>query len=84
MRTFVFNSRVDPGVLGFTHDATGSNLPPEYAPWTPATEGGAILLGDDTDHVSDAHVVFDAIRRDGFFLAVGGYEDEIRKNSTAH
>jgi hypothetical protein len=84
MQVFVFNSRVDPDLLGFSQDATGRNLPLEYSPWEPATEGGAVLLGDDADHISDANVVLNAVRRDGFFLAVGGYEDEGPSRSTSH
>lgn len=84
MHIFVFYSRIDTEVLGFTHDATGRKLPPEYAPWESAAAGGAVLLGDDPDHVSDANIVLDGIRRDGFFLAVGGYEDEGPRRTTAH
>jgi hypothetical protein len=75
MHIFVFYSRLDPDVLGFTQHASGQNLPPEYRPWEPAAAGGAVLLGDDAAHVSDAHIVLEGIRRDGFFIAVGGYED---------
>lgn len=62
-------------MLGFTADQAGANLPPVYAPWTAATEGGAILV-HDAESESDADMVLDGIRRDGFFMAVGGYEDE--------
>jgi hypothetical protein len=79
-----FYSRVGPDILGFTHDTTGRTLPPEYAPWDCAAKGGAVLLGDDPNHVSDANIVLDGIRRDGFFLAVGGYEDAGSRRSTAH
>jgi hypothetical protein len=75
MRVFVFISAKDRDVLGFTADQAGANLPREYAPWTAATEGGAVLVRD-AESESDADIVLDGIRRDGFFMAVGGYEDE--------
>jgi hypothetical protein len=75
MRVFVFVSTKDQDVLGFTADQVGANLPREYAPWTAATEGGAVLV-HDAESESDADIVLDGIRRDGFFMAVGGYEDE--------
>jgi hypothetical protein len=76
---FVFVSSKDREVLGFTADQTGGNLPSGYAPWEPATGGGAVLVGSD-----DADPVTEAVRRDGFFLAVGGYEDEGRGASSVH
>ena len=42
---FLFFSQVDRDLLGFTADKTGSNLPPEYAPWKHALGGAAIPLG---------------------------------------
>ena len=80
MAIFVFISTRDPNVVGFTASQDGGNLPFQYAPWRPATDGGAVMLGDDTD----ASTVMDAVRRDGFFLASGGYEDEPRPPPTAH
>jgi hypothetical protein len=74
MRVYVFVSTKDREVLAFTADQAAANLPPDYAPWKPATHGGAVLLGDYPD--DDAHVVLEAIRSDGFFLAVGRDEDE--------
>ena len=75
MRVFVFISATDRDVLGFTADQVGANLPREYAPWTAATEGGAVLVHNAASE-SDTDIVLDGIRRDGFFMAVGGYEDE--------
>jgi hypothetical protein len=75
---FVFISARDRAVLGFTSDQTGCNLPREYAPWEPATQGGAVLVGGESDPVTKA------VRRDGFFLAVGGYEDEPPAESALH
>jgi hypothetical protein len=74
MRIFVFISSKDNEVLGFTNDQAGANLPPDYAPWEPATHGGAPLSADYPD--DDARVVLEAVRIDGFCLTVGGYEDE--------
>jgi hypothetical protein len=71
MRVFVFISTRDRELIGFTADQEGANLPPGYGPWRSAAEGGAVLLnGGDADPVTEA------VTRDGFFLAVGGYEDE--------
>lgn len=64
MHIFVFNSLKDADVIGCSHDATGGNLPVEYAPWEPAGAGGAVLIGGDVGPVAEA------IRRDGFFIAV--------------
>jgi hypothetical protein len=76
MRVFVFISAKDEDVLGFTADQVGANLPREYAPWTAAAEGGAVLV-HDAKNESDVDIVLDGIHRDGFFMAVGGYEDEL-------
>jgi hypothetical protein len=84
MRVFAFISGRDRDVLGFTAHQDGANLPSGYAPWNPAAAGGAVLLGDDADHASDANIVFDGIRRDGYFLAVGGYEDDAPINPARH
>src|ERR1700744_3850483 len=75
MRVFVFISAKDQDVLGFTTDQVGANLPRDYAPWVAATEGGAVLV-NDAESEADADIVLDGIRRDGFFMAVGGDEDE--------
>jgi hypothetical protein len=82
MRVFVFIYTKDREVLGFTADQAAANLPPDYAPSKPATHGGADLLGDYPD--DDAHFALEAVRSDGFFLAVGGYEDEGLVRPTAH
>ena len=83
MRVFVFISTTDRDVLGFTADQAGANLPPEYAPWTPATEGGAVLVHNAEDE-SDADIVLYGIRRDGFFMAVGGFGNEPMQLATCH
>jgi hypothetical protein len=75
---FVFMSTRDRQLLGFTADQAGGDLPQGCAPWEPATEGGAVLVGGDTGPVSEA------VRRDGVFLAVGGYEDESSPNPLIH
>jgi hypothetical protein len=79
MRIFVFASAKDPGLLGFTASQAAENLPVDYAPWIPAETGGAVLLGG-----GDADPVIEVVRRDGFFLAVGGYEDEVLVRSAHH
>ena len=79
MRAFVFVSSKDPQVLGFAPNKAGSSLPAVYGPWKPMDTGGAILVGDDPD----VSVVIEGIRHDGYFIAVGGYEDEPYLPSTA-
>ena len=79
MRIFVFISAKDPELLGFTASQAAENLPVVYAPWIPAETGGAVLLGG-----GDADPVFEVVRRDGFFLAIGGYEDEVLVRSAHH
>jgi hypothetical protein len=64
MYIFIFNSRQDSGVVGFTPDVTGGNLPPEYAPWEPAKEGGAALIGKDIGPFGQG------LSRDGYYIAV--------------
>jgi hypothetical protein len=71
MRVFVFISAKNPALLGFTTSQAAANLPTHYVPWRPAEAGGAILLGG-----GDADPVVEAVRRDGIFLAVGGYDNE--------
>ena len=79
MRVFVFISTRDREVIGFTTDQEGGNLPPGYAPWRSAAGGGAVLLGG-----GDADPVIEAVSRDGFFLAVGGYEEELPIIASIH
>ncbi len=54
----------DPDVLGFTCDATGGNLPLDYAPWQPSIEGDAVLVGGGVGPVAEA------IWRDRFLIAI--------------
>jgi hypothetical protein len=53
MMVFELISAKDRDVLGFTANQVGANLPPEYAPGTPATAGGTVLV-TDTEDKSDA------------------------------
>jgi hypothetical protein len=39
MKVHIFQSGRRPDVFGFTSDATGGNLPVEFAPWTCAGVG---------------------------------------------
>jgi hypothetical protein len=62
MRIYLFVSRTHPGVLAFTADATGENLPPEYAPWQASGSGAAVPVGDEDSAIAAS------VRREGYFL----------------
>jgi hypothetical protein len=64
MYIFIFNSRQDSAVIGFTPDVTGGNHPIEYAPWKPAKEGGVFLIGKDITPFGQG------LSRDGYYIAI--------------
>ena len=72
MRVYVFNSVSFPDVSAFTVDATGGNLPAEYALWLPASEAVVMLNRVESDPI----IV--AIKRDGYFVV-----DDKRPTPTA-
>jgi hypothetical protein len=45
-----------------TSDATGGNLPANYAPWRAVNDGNALVVGAKTDPVAMA------VTRNGYFL----------------
>lgn len=49
-------------VSASTSDATGGNLPANYAPWHPVNNGNALVIGAKTDPVAMA------VTRNGYFL----------------
>jgi hypothetical protein len=61
MTLYLFMSKVH-GVRAFTSDATGDNLPADYAPWTRADHRSAMPVGDSDNFVAKA------VRKDGYFL----------------
>lgn len=65
---FMFRSEKDGGVLAFTDDRDGGNLPADLAPWVPLG-GNALPIGDGVgDALGGVDAVLDGISRDGFFL----------------
>lgn len=66
MPILVFESSLEPGLVGFTRADAGYNLPSAFAPWTqtgripPGTEVGDALLA--------------GLLRNGFYLSRGGVE----------
>ncbi len=68
MQIFIFRSKKDATVHGFTRDKTGANLPPEYGPWEPLG-GKAIPAGSALAGIGNADAVLIAMEAEGFYLA---------------
>lgn len=62
MKVYVFRSRKDPEVYGFTSDDTGMNLPADLEPWQ--AQGGAM----PTAQARASDIILDTIRDRGFYL----------------
>jgi hypothetical protein len=62
MPIYLFASTKDPNMSAFTSDATGANLPAEFAPWQPVNAGSALSTGAGADPVSME------VRERGFYL----------------
>jgi hypothetical protein len=71
MRIYLFGSESH-SVRGFTADATGADLPTDYAPWSALDTGTAITAGP-ADRLSAI------VRRDGFFLLSGNEKGSKKK-----
>lgn len=68
MQVFIFRSKINPGMVGFTTRRGGGNLPAEYAPWEPL-DRVSMLPGAPVAGVSGgSDAVLAGIQRDGFFL----------------
>jgi hypothetical protein len=65
MEIYRFESSTHTSVKAFTADATGANLPADYAPWAPSGKGSAVPIGRDTDPIALE------IQRHGYFLLSG-------------
>ena len=76
---FLFLSQADRDLMGFTVDKTGSNLPPEYAPWKPASGGVAIPLGG-----GNTSSIIEAVQQDGYLLMSVARRDEGTDRPTEH
>jgi hypothetical protein len=69
MHVFTFRSETHPGMTGFTTRRTGDNLPQEFGPWLPVSQG-AMHAGDPVTGVyRGADAVLAGIDRDGFYIA---------------
>jgi hypothetical protein len=64
MRIYVFVSDKHSGVLGFTSEGTGANLPGAYGPWREEVVPGICVIATDNDPISDA------VCRDGFYISI--------------
>jgi hypothetical protein len=62
MQIYIFVSDLHSSIRAFTSDATGGNLPTEYAPWHAVNGGRAMAIGSDRDPLARA------VAQDGFFL----------------
>jgi hypothetical protein len=70
MKLHIFKSGKVAHVYGFTSDASGSNLPVEFAPWTLSEEGSAeIGPNSSLAGIGGSGPIFAAIQRDGFYVA---------------
>jgi hypothetical protein len=69
MKLYLFWSDLDIGVLGFTSDAAGQNLPAEFAPWSKNGQGEAIFRGP-ADEPTEGFInpILRAVHRDGVYL----------------
>lgn len=84
MTLHLFHSLAVPNVFGFTQDATGTNLPPEYAPWEHAGEDAVfnIALSQETLVDGIANPICTAVERDGYYL--GRTRHPLRPARTIH
>jgi hypothetical protein len=72
MQIYIFVSDLRVSVRAFTADATGGNLPTEYAPWHAVNGGRAMAVGSDQDPLVRA------VAHDGFFLVTTQDQAEMR------
>lgn len=66
----LFQSAANPEVFGFTQDATGENLPAQYAPWRKSSKGGSLYLGagEYSAQLGSDDPVIRAVQTQGFYL----------------
>ena len=64
--SYVFQSGASPGLRGFTDDARGQKLPPEYGPWTLVTK---VEPFEDWIFRNSRAVVATGIFENGFYLS---------------
>jgi hypothetical protein len=65
MHIYMFASRHDASVFGFTDNPTGSNLPAEFAPW----HALGIQVMSGAGSANGAEMILAAIRVSGYYLA---------------
>lgn len=74
MQAFIFVSQKDLTLLAYSSKKDGSNLPPEWGPWThanPANPASAITPGGSLAGVGAADPVIADLERQGFHLTRG-------------
>ncbi|HBK09043.1 MAG TPA: hypothetical protein DDZ81_24825 [Acetobacteraceae bacterium] len=66
----LFQSDANPGVFGFTRDATGQNLPARFAPWRKNPRAGSLFLGagESSAQVGTGDPVIRAVETQGYYL----------------
>jgi hypothetical protein len=69
MRIYVFVSRKDPNVLGFTLNETGDNLPAALGPWYQEVIPGIRVIDVENDPISEA------VRQHGYFVTTDRISD---------
>jgi len=67
MLVYSFHSGADREVYGFTQDATGANLPAQYAPWHPHGSHN-INPGDGPRIGVDSGAILAGIQANGYYL----------------
>lgn len=72
MIVHLFMSGIDPDVVGFTTDASGANLPPQFAPWQQSGSAMQIGSGEVIAGVASSDAVIRGVQRDGHHLVRGG------------
>ncbi len=68
MRVFIFRSEKDPGILAYTPDKAGANLPAALAPWQPLG-GNALMTGSFSADARASDPVSLDIREHGYSIA---------------
>ena len=65
MHAYLYASTIDPDMYAFSVQATGGNLPAEYAPWRRLNRGSSHLAGPACIHI------LQGLERDGYYRISG-------------
>jgi hypothetical protein len=66
MQLYLFWSKGDPEIFGFTLDRTGENLPTDFEPWSANGAGDALYA--DLEGRAQPNAIVRIVERDGFYL----------------